>query len=30
METPGWPGDVSGMDDLADFNANEADDYRNE
>lgn len=26
----GWPGDGSGMDDLADFNANEADDYMNE
>ena len=26
----GWPGDGSGMDDLADYNANEADDYRNE
>jgi hypothetical protein len=26
----GWPGDGSGEDDLADFNANEADDYRNE
>lgn len=25
-----WPGDGSGMDDLADHNANEADDYRNE
>jgi len=25
-----WPGDGSGMDDLADFNANEADDYRDE
>jgi hypothetical protein len=23
----GWPGDGSGTDDLADFNANEADDY---
>lgn len=22
-----WPGDGSGMDDFADFNANEADDY---
>jgi len=26
----GWPGDGSGTDDLADFNANEADDYCNE
>jgi NTP pyrophosphatase (non-canonical NTP hydrolase) len=26
----GWPGDGSGLDDLADHNANEADDYRNE
>jgi hypothetical protein len=26
----GWPGDGSGLDDLADFNANEADDYRDE
>lgn len=26
----GWPGDGSGTDDLADFNANEADDYRDE
>lgn len=26
----GWPGDGSGMDDLADYNANEADDYRDE
>jgi hypothetical protein len=26
----GWPGDGSGEDDLADMNANEADDYRNE
>lgn len=26
----GWPGDGSGMDDLADMQANEADDYRNE
>lgn len=23
----GWPGDGSGTDDLADYNANEADDY---
>lgn len=26
----GWPGDGSGLDDLADHNANEADDYRDE
>lgn len=26
----GWPGDGSGTDDLSDYNANEADDYRNE
>lgn len=26
----GWPGDGSGTDDLADYNANEADDYTNE
>lgn len=26
----GWPGDGSGTDDLADYNANEADDYRDE
>lgn len=26
----GWPGDGSGTDDLADMNANEADDYRDE
>jgi len=26
----GWPGDGSGTDDLADFNQNEADDYREE
>jgi hypothetical protein len=26
----GWPGDGSGMDDLADLNANEAMDYSNE
>lgn len=29
-ETQGWPGDGSGVDDFADMNANEADDYRNE
>ena len=29
-EGGGWPGDGSGTDDLADMNANEADDYRNE
>jgi len=26
----GWPGDGSGEDDLADFNANEVSDYQNE
>lgn len=26
----GWPGDGGGSDDLADFNANEANDYREE
>lgn len=26
----GWPGDGSGMDDFADYNANEANDYANE
>jgi hypothetical protein len=26
----GWPGDGSGTDDLADYNANEANDYWNE
>jgi hypothetical protein len=26
----GWGGDGSGTDDLADYNANEADDYRDE
>ena len=26
----GWPGDGSGTDDLADYNANEVDDYANE
>lgn len=26
----GWGGDGSGEDDFADYNANEADDYRNE
>lgn len=26
----GWPGDGSGTDDFADYNANEADDYRDE
>lgn len=30
IEQAGWPGDGSGEDDLADHNANEADDYRNE
>lgn len=29
-ENIGWPGDGSGEDDLADFNANEANDYLNE
>ena len=29
-ETHGWAGDGSGEDDLADYNANEADDYRDE
>ena len=29
-EQAGWPGDGSGMDDLADYNANEANDYANE
>ena len=29
-EPQGWPGDGSGEDDLADFNQNEADDYRDE
>ena len=29
-ETQGWPGDGSGQDDLADYNQNEADDYRGE
>lgn len=29
-ENHNWPGDGSGEDDLADFNANEADDYRDE
>lgn len=29
-EDHGWPGDSSGMDDLEDYNQNEADDYRNE
>ena len=26
----GWPGDGSGADDFADYNASEADDYRDE
>ena len=30
LEATGWPGDGSGEDDLADYNANEADDYRDE
>lgn len=29
-EPAGWPGDGSGTDDLADYNANEAADYCNE
>lgn len=29
-ESRGWPGDGSGEDDFADFNAMEADDYRDE
>ena len=29
-EYRGWPGDGSGEDDLADFNQNESDDYRDE
>ena len=29
-EPSGFPGDGSGMDDLADHNANEADDFRDE
>lgn len=29
-ESHGWPGDGSGEDDLADYNASEADDYQNE
>ena len=30
MDGAGWPGDGSGEDDLADYNANEADDYTDE
>lgn len=30
MHHVGWPGDGSGEDDLADYNANEADDYAGE
>jgi len=30
FDQQGWPGDGSGTDDLADYNANEADDYANE
>lgn len=30
FEDLGWPGDGSGTDDLADFNANEVNDYLNE
>ena len=29
-EPQGWGGDGSGLDDLADYNASEADDYRDE
>lgn len=29
-ESAGWPGDGSGEDDFQDFNANDADDYRDE
>lgn len=29
-EYHGWPGDGSGEDDLADYNQNEVDDYRDE
>lgn len=29
-EFKGWPGDGSGVDDLADYNQNEANDYREE
>lgn len=29
-QSQAWPGDGSGEDDLADYNANEADDYRDE
>ncbi len=29
-ESCGWPGDGSGEDDFADYNQNEADDYREE
>lgn len=30
FESRGWPGDGSGEDDLADYNAREADDYADE
>jgi len=30
FDNAGWPGDGSGEDDFADYNANEADDYRDE
>jgi hypothetical protein len=30
LQYHGWPGDGSGEDDLADYNQNEADDYRDE
>lgn len=29
-QNAGWPGDGSGEDDFADYNQNEADDYRDE
>lgn len=29
-QSQSWPGDGSGEDDFADYNANEADDYRDE
>lgn len=29
-QSHGWPGDGGGEDDLADYNQNEADDYRHE
>ena len=30
LNNPGWPGDGSGLDDLADMNAHEVGDYRDE